>query len=237
MEIGSLSYRDVARTIDHALLRPELTPADAAAGVALGRRYDVAAVCVRPCDVARAREALAGSSTEVCTVVGFPHGSSTTATKVAESQQAIAEGAGELDVVLNVGWLRAGLVDDVRDELAAVVAAARQAHAIVKVILETAYLDDDQKRAGCLAAEAAGAHFVKTSTGYPATATVEDVRLLREAASPALQVEAAGGIRTLDALLALASAGASRFGTSATVAILDELSSRLRAAEEQAATR
>jgi deoxyribose-phosphate aldolase len=223
------STRDVAKAIDHSLLRPELELDGVRAGLETARRLDVAAACVRPCDVPLARELLAGSDVKVCTVVGFPHGSSATATKVFEAERALAEGAEELDLVLNIGRLRSGAADEVRAEIAAVVAAAR-GRALVKVILETAYLDEAQKVLGCRLADDAGADFVKTSTGFaPSGATLEDIRLLRRSVSPRVQVKAAGGIRTLDALLAALEAGATRIGATATEQILAEAEARRKA--------
>jgi deoxyribose-phosphate aldolase len=230
------STRDVAKAIDHSLLRPELELDGVRAGLETARRLDVAAACVRPCDVPLARELLAGSDVKVCTVVGFPHGSSATATKVFEAERALAEGAEELDLVLNIGRLRSGAADEVRAEIAAVVAAAR-GRALVKVILETAYLDEAQKVLGCRLADDAGADFVKTSTGFaPSGATLEDIRLLRRSVSPRVQVKAAGGIRTLDALLAALEAGATRIGATATEHILAEVEARRKARPVPAGT-
>jgi deoxyribose-phosphate aldolase len=186
----------------------------------------VASVCVRPCDVPLAVRLLAGSGVATGTVIGFPHGAHTTATKVFEAQDAIANGATELDMVLNIGQLRSGHDDLVRDDIAAVVQAAA-GRAVVKVILENAYLTDEQKITACRMATEAGANFVKTSTGYaPSGATVADLRLMRANTPPHVQVKAAGGIRTLDAMLAVLDAGATRVGATATRAILDEFSAR-----------
>jgi deoxyribose-phosphate aldolase len=222
LTLERLAYRDVAKAIDHSLLRPELDDDAVRDGCAVAREYDVASVCVRPADVATAHELLAGSDVRVGTVIGFPHGAHATAIKVAEAERAMADGAVELDMVLNIGALRSGRDADVREDIAAVVGAAR-GRAIVKVILENAYLDRDQKVRGCRLAEAAGADFVKTSTGFaPSGATVEDLRLMRRTVSDRVQVKAAGGVRTLDALLEALNAGATRVGATATKAILDE---------------
>jgi deoxyribose-phosphate aldolase len=229
------TYREVAKTIDHSLLRPELDLDAVRAGCEVARRLGVASVCVKPCDVALARELLAGSDVKVTTVIGFPHGSSTTATKVFEAERAIADGAEELDMVLNVGRLRSGEADEVRSEIAAVVAATR-GRAIVKVILENAYLDEAQKALGCRLAEEAGARFVKTSTGYASSgATPEDLRLMRRSVSPDVELKAAGGIRTLDDLLAALEAGATRIGTTASERILAELEERSTQADARQA--
>ena len=182
--------------------------------------------CCRPLDVARCADALAGTDVLVGTVIGFPHGSHLTATKVFEAERAMEQGAVELDMVIAIGMLRSGELDYVRDDITAVVAAAGDT-AIVKVILENAYLTDDEKVQGCRLVEAAGAAYVKTSTGYaPTGATVADLRLMRASVSPAVKVKAAGGVRTLDALIDCLNAGIDRCGATATAAIIDELRTR-----------
>ena len=218
----NITYSQLAKVIDHSLLKPELTEAEVIAGCALARRYHVASVCCKPADVALAARELAGSDVAVGTVIGFPHGNSATPIKVAEARQAVQDGAVELDMVINIGALRSGKLDYVRDEIRAVVEAAR-GQALVKVILENAYLTDEQKISACKLAEAAGADFVKTSTGFaPSGATLEDVRLMRRSVSPRVQVKCAGGVRTLPALLEMIDAGVTRSGATATAAILDE---------------
>jgi deoxyribose-phosphate aldolase len=225
--VETLSYRDVAKTIDHSLLRPELDLATVEEGVRLAVRHDVASATVRPADVALAARLVAGSDVLVSTVVGFPHGSSATSTKVAEAERALADGALELDMVLNIGRLRSGLDVEVADEIAAVVAVARGGGAIVKVILENAYLTDGEKVRGCRLSEEAGAAFVKTSTGFaPTGATLEDLRLMRASVSPAVQVKAAGGVRTLEALLEVMAVGVTRIGATATATILEDFEAR-----------
>jgi len=224
--VETISERKVAKTIDHSLLKPELTVDEVVAGCAVAVAYNVASVCCRPIDVERCRDALAGTDVLVGTVIGFPHGSNLTATKVFEARQAIDQGAVELDMVLPIGLLRSGLLEAVGDDIAAVVTAAGSS-AIVKVILENAYLDHDQKVAACRVAEAAGAAYVKTSTGYaPSGSTLEDLRLMRATVSPAVKVKAAGGVRTLDALVDGLNAGIDRCGATATAAIIDELRAR-----------
>jgi deoxyribose-phosphate aldolase len=224
--VGALTYAQVAKTIDHSLLRPELTIQEVKAGCELALQYDVASVCVKPCDVALAAELLAGSDVKVGTVIGFPHGGTTTAAKVFEAQQALEQGATELDMVLNIGRLRSGRAAEVEQDIRAVVEAAGD-RAIVKVILENAYLTDEEKVCGCKLVEAAGAHFVKTSTGFaPSGATPEDLRLMRRIVSPKVQVKAAGGIRTLDALLDVLSIGVTRVGATATATILEDFKAR-----------
>jgi len=225
--IDRLSYRDIARTIDHSLLKPELDDAFIEAGCRLAAEYDVASVCVRPPDVARARQLLEGTDVAVGTVIGFPHGSHLTATKVFEARQALAEGATELDMVIQIGALRSGRDDDVRADIAAVVEVAHTAGALVKVILENAYLTDEEKVRGCLLTEAAGGDFVKTSTGFaPGGATHEDLALMRRTVSPHVQVKAAGGVRTLDGLLAVLELGVTRVGATQTKSILDDFVAR-----------
>jgi deoxyribose-phosphate aldolase len=226
LTVHDVTYERLAKAIDHSLLRPELTLDEVRRGCELAVRYDVASVCVRPADVPLAAEVLAGTRVAVGTVVGFPHGSHATATKVFEAERALADGATELDMVLNIGWLRSGEHDRVREDIRAVVEAAR-GRGLVKVILETAYLDRDQKVAGCRLAEEAGADFVKTSTGFgPGGMTLEDIRLMRAAVSPRVKVKAAHGVRTLDALLQALAAGADRVGATRTADILDEYRAR-----------
>ena len=222
----TLTYRQTAKTIDHSLLKPELTEADVVAGCELARRYDVASVCVRPCDVPLAAKLLADCDMVVGTVVGFPHGGNTTATKVFEANDAIANGAVELDMLLNIGRLRSRHDEAVGRDIAAVVEAAGD-RAIVKVILENAYLSDDEKERGSRLAAAVGAAFVKTSTGFaPSGATREDLRLMRASVPADVQVKAVGGVRTLDALLDVIDVGVTRIGATATAAILDEFRRR-----------
>src|SRR5918997_6303019 len=190
--IDRLTYRDVAKTIDHSLLRPELDDNFIEQNCRLAVDYDVASVTCRPVDVARAVTLVAGSDVKVGTVVGFPHGSHLTATKVFETGRALEQGAREIDMVLNIGALKSGRDVDVAADIAAVVEVAHAAGAIVKVIFENAYLTDDEKVRACRASEAAGADFVKTSTGFAASgATHEDLTLMRRNVSPHIQVKAA----------------------------------------------
>jgi deoxyribose-phosphate aldolase len=225
--VETITEEKVAGTIDHSLLRPELTVDEVLAGCALAATYRVASVCCRPLDVARCRDALAGTGVAVGTVVGFPHGSSTTAVKVTEAERALEDGATELDMVLPIGWLRSGEDAYVQDDVAAVVAVSHPAGAIVKVILENAYLSDEQKVRGCQLSEKAGADFVKTSTGYaPSGSTMDDLRLMRASVSDRVKVKAAGGIRTLDLLIEGLNAGMDRCGATATAAIIDDLRRR-----------
>ena len=221
----TLTYAKVAKTIDHSLLRPELTEEDVIAGCALARRYHVASVCVKPCDVPLAVRELTGSDVAVGTVVGFPHGSSTSQTKAFEARQVTQLGATEVDMVINIGWLRSGADERVQRDIGAVVEAA--GGKLVKVILENAYLTDEEKIRGCHLVEAAGADFVKTSTGFAASgATLDDLRLMRREVSSRIQVKAAGGVRTLDALLDVLDTGVTRVGATATQQILDDFQVR-----------
>ena len=202
MDFDALTERDIAKTIDHSLLRPELDDEFVEEGCRLAARYDVASVCVPPAHVRRAKAILEGTDVAVGTVVGFPHGYCTTETKVAETRQALADGATEIDMVIHIGALKSGRDTEVQADIAAVVDASHAGGAIVKVIFENAYLTDDEKVRACRLTEAAGAEFVKTSTGFaPTGATHDDLRLMRANTSPHIQVKAAGGVRTLDALL------------------------------------
>lgn len=219
----SLTYERIAKTIDHSLLKPELTIDEVVVGCQLALSYHVASVCVKPSDVALAAGILTGSDVKVGTVVGFPHGSSTTATKAFEGRQALEDGAEELDMVINIGRMRSHEDDYVYRDIAAVVEAA-DGRAIVKVILENSYLTDDEKVRACELAERAGADFVKTSTGFaPSGASVHDIDLMRASVSPKVQIKAAHGVRTLDALLEMMQHGVTRVGATATQTILDEV--------------
>ena len=223
----SMTERDIAKTIDHSLLRPELDDDFIEAGCRLAAEYDVASVCVRPADVRRAASILAGTDVAVGTVIGFPHGNHRTETKVFEARLALADGATELDMVILIGALKSGRDAEVLADIAAVVDVAHAAGAIVKVIFENAYLTDAEKVLACHLSEAAGADFVKTSTGFaPGGATHEDLALMRRSVSPHIQVKAAGGVRTLDALLDVMALGVTRVGATATKAILDDFRAR-----------
>lgn len=225
MPVSALTAATLAGMIDHAILKPELTRTEVDAGLDTAARYRIFSVCVRPSDVAHAAARLSGSGVAVGTVIGFPHGTTSTAAKVAEARQAVADGAAELDMVLHVGRLRGGDTGRVEADIRAVVEAGRGR--IVKVILETALLSDDDIVAGCRAAERAGAAFVKTSTGFAGGgATVAHVELMRRSVGPSMQVKASGGVRDLDTVLALHAAGVTRFGTSATATILDDAAAR-----------
>ena len=214
--------RAIAQLIDHTLLKPGATRSQVEQVCREALTYRFASVCVNPYWVPLVASELAGSGVTVCTVAGFPLGATSTPAKVAETGVALRDGAREIDMVLNIGALRSGDLDIVQRDIAAVVEAAHGGGAIVKVILETALLDAAQKLSACRVAVAAGADFVKTSTGFAASgATVEDVALLREAVGPSLGVKASGGIRTLADLERMVAAGATRIGASAGVAIVE----------------
>jgi len=222
LNIKDLTYEQVAKTLDHALLKPEMTEADIIAGCEMAKRYRIAAVSVKPCYLPLVVRELDGSEVAAGTVVSFPHGHSTTPVKIYEALNGVDNGAVELDIVMNVGALRSGAYDIVRDEISAIVDAV-SGRALVKVILENHYLTKDQIIEACELLEEAGVDFVKTATGYAESgATAADVQLMRRTVSAAVQVKAAGGIRTLADVLAMMDAGATRVGTSATAAILED---------------
>jgi deoxyribose-phosphate aldolase len=212
----------VAALIDHTILKPEATRDDVVKVCHEARQYGFASVCVNPYWVPLVRAELAGSAVKVCTVVGFPLGATSTEAKVAETAAAVRVGAQEIDMVINIGALRSGDRDTVRQDIRRVVETAHEAGAIVKVILETALLDDAQKVAACELAKQAGADLVKTSTGFStAGATAHDVALMRGVVGPGMGVKAAGGIRTLSDLRAMTAAGATRIGASASIKIVE----------------
>jgi deoxyribose-phosphate aldolase len=212
----------IAALIDHTLLKPEATEADIRRICGEAREYGFASVCVNPYWVPVVAKELAGSSVKVCSVIGFPLGASAIGIKVAETSAAIRAGAREIDMVINIGELRGGNLEAVEYDIRAVVSAAHGGGAIVKVILETALLDDGQKIAACHLSKKAGAEFVKTSTGFgPHGATLEDVALMRKTVGPDMGVKASGGIRTLEDLRKMVAAGATRIGTSAGVKIVE----------------
>ncbi len=234
LTIDGLTERDIAKTIDHSLLRPELEDDFILDGCRLAARYDVASVCVRPADVVRAAALLRGTDVAVGTTIGFPHGNHATDVKVFEAQRALSDGATELDMVLKIGALKSGRDQDVLADIRAVVEVGHAAGAIIKVIFENAYLTDDEKVRACHLTEAAGADFVKTSTGFgPGGATHDDLRLMRANTSPHIQVKAAGGVRTLDARLEVMALGVTRIGATATEAIIEDF--RARTADRQQA--
>ena len=205
--------------IDHTNLKPSATRADIEKLCAEARAYHFASVCVHPCNLPLCRELLAGSDVKLCTVIGFPLGQNTTAVKLAETEDAYTMGCDEFDMVINVGRLKDGDTDFVRDEISAVVAATHGK--TVKVIIETGLLTDEEKAVATRLSCEAGAHFVKTCTGFSAgVATVEDIRIMKASITPGVSLKASAGIRTYEDAMALIEAGADRIGTSAGVAIM-----------------
>jgi deoxyribose-phosphate aldolase len=212
----------IAALIDHTILKPDATRADVLKVCREAREYRFASVCVNPYWVPLVARELAGSGVKVCSVVGFPLGATTTDAKVAETAGALRNGAQEIDMVINVGALRSGDFDAVGNDIRQVVRVAHQAGAIVKVILETALLDDTQKTTASRLAKAAGADFVKTSTGFSSSgATAHDIALMRAAVGPEMGIKASGGIRTLQDVQTMTAAGATRIGASASVKIVE----------------
>jgi deoxyribose-phosphate aldolase len=214
----------VARLIDHTVLKPETTADDIRALCAEAREHCFASVCVNPCYVPLAADALRGAVPAVCTVLGFPFGASRSAVKAFEAEQAVRDGATELDMVLNVGFLKSAMYAEVEADIRAVVEATRQASggkALVKVILETALLTDEEKVIACVLAQNAGADFVKTSTGFSTGgASPQDVALMRRVVGEGMGVKASGGVRSYEDAMTMVAHGASRIGASASVAIV-----------------
>ncbi|HXZ31164.1 MAG TPA: deoxyribose-phosphate aldolase [Terriglobales bacterium] len=222
------SYSDLAKMIDHSLLNPALTWQDFEDGIALALAYDVASVCIMPYALKCCAERLRGSTVRASTTIGFPHGGHTTAIKVAEARQALADGGEELDMVVNISKVLSGDWQYVRDDIRAVVEEAHAADRKVKVIFENAYLNDEQKIRLCGICGELRADWVKTSTGYaPSGATEADLALMRKYSPPYVQVKAAGGIRDLDALLRVRALGVTRCGATRTASMLDEARRRL----------
>lgn len=210
---------DIAPLIDHTLLNQSATPEQIEQWCHEADRYHFASVCVYPCYVRQAADLLHGKKPKVCTVIGFPCGATTAAVKLYESLEAVELGATELDVVINLGWLKAGKIDEMYQEIAAI---CQETNQVVKAILETAVLTNAEKK---LAAEAlldAGVTFLKTSTGWYGGATVEDVRFLKEVTEEQVGIKASGGIRTYEQAIELVSAGATRLGTSQGVELLQQ---------------
>ena len=215
--------KPLAKYIDHTLLHPDATQAQVEATLAEAKRYGFASVCLNPYWVPLASAVLAGSDVKVCTVIGFPLGANTTFVKVAEANHALDEGAQELDMVLNIGELKANHDDQVRADIQAVAAATHAKGALLKVIIEASLLTDEEKIRACSLSEAADADFVKTSTGFAdGGATVHDIVLMKQAVGTRLGVKAAGGIHSYQEAQALIDAGADRIGASAGVQILKE---------------
>jgi len=222
------AYADIAGMIDHSLLNPTLTVEDLERGCKLARDYQVGSVCIMPYYLARCAEILAGSIVKASTTIGFPHGGHTTTIKVAEACQALSDGGQELDMVVNISKVLSGDWDYVCSDIRAVIDVTHAAGAKVKVIFENCYLKDEHKIRLCGICGELGADWVKTSTGYGSGgATRDDLQLMRKYAPPQVQVKAAGGVRTLDALLDVRALGVTRVGATRTAEILDECKRRL----------
>ena len=209
------------KTIDHTILNPDATKDEVIKVIDEAKAYNFASVCLEPCWVTLAAERLADSDVKVCTVIGFPLGANTKTVKAFEAKEAVENGADEVDMVLNIGALKSGEYDLVLEDMKAVREAAKDA--VVKVILETCLLTDDEKKKACALAKEAGMDFVKTSTGFStAGATTDDVKLMREAVGDAMGVKASGDIRDRETAEAMIAAGASRIGASKSIAIVGE---------------
>ena len=223
-----LTYELIARRIDHSLLQPTLTEEELENGCALAAEYAVASVCIKPFAVPLAERLLRGTDVAVGTTIGFPHGGHATDVKVHEANRAMDDGATELDMVVNIGQVVGGDWPAVARDVEAVVKAAHARDALVKVIFENCYLNDDQKVRLCHICGEVGADYVKTSTGYgTGGATREDLVLMRKSAPAAVKLKAAGGVRTLDQAIEGVELGCDRFGASRTAEILDALKARL----------
>ncbi len=222
------TYSDLAKMIDHSLLNPTLTQDDLEQGIRLALDYDVASVCIMPYYLKRCAELLQGSDVRASTTIGFPHGGHTTAIKVAEARQALADGGQELDMVVNISQVLSGNWDYVADDIRAVTGVTHAAGQKIKVIFENSYLNDDQKIMLCKLCGEIGVDWVKTATGYGAGgATDEDLRLMREHSPSRVQVKAAGGVRSLERLLEVRALGVTRAGATRTATILDAAKERL----------
>jgi deoxyribose-phosphate aldolase len=237
------TVRELAKMIDHSLLHPTMTDADVREGCELSLKYDVATACVKPYSVAQARDIFAGSDVAVCSVIGFPHGNSTPRLKVLETEAAIADGATEIDMVANAGKVLGGDWRYVADEIRAVNEACAARGAILKVIFENDFLQDEQIIRLCEICSEAKVAFVKTSTGYGFVkqangdynykgATEHHLKLMRQHSAPEVQIKAAGGVRTLDDLLRVRELGVTRIGATATAAILEAAKQRFECAGE-----
>ena len=214
------SYEDIAKMIDHSLLNPTLTADEIEKGCRLALDYDAASVCILPYYLKRCAELLRGSRVKASTTIGFPHGGHTTVVKVAEARQALADGGQELDMVVNISAVLSGNWSYVREDLRAVIEVTHAAGQKVKVIFENCYLNNDQKIRLCEISSELNADWVKTSTGYgTGGATIEDLVLMRKHTPPHVQVKAAGGVRDLDALLAVRAVGVSRSGATRTASM------------------
>jgi len=222
------TYQDIAKMIDHSLLNPTLTVDQLEAGLTIARDYDVASACIMPYYLKQCAEILAGSTVKASTTIGFPHGGHTTAVKVAEARQALKDGGEELDMVVNISKVLSGDWDYVRADLKAVIEVTHEYGQRVKVIFENCYLNNEQKIRLCEICGELKADWVKTSTGYgTGGATDEDLTLMRQHSPKQVQVKAAGGVRSLDRLLAVRALGVTRVGATRTVSMLEDCKQRL----------
>ncbi len=228
--MADYTYADIAKMIDHSLLQQTLTDAELEEGCRVARAYDVASVCIKPYAVKMAAELLKGSTVAVGTTIGFPHGGHLTAVKVYEAERAMDDGASELDMVVNIGKVISKDWRHVADDIRAVVDAAHGRRALVKVIFENCFLQDEHKEQLCRICGEVGADYVKTSTGYGSSGALDaDLKLMRRCSPPQVKVKAAGGVRSFDRLLAVRALGVSRVGATASKPILDECKARLKA--------
>lgn len=222
------TYEDIAKMIDHSLLNPKMTDKELEEGCYIAAKYGVASVCIKPYFVRQAVKILDGTGVKTGTTIGFPHGGHLTNIKVIEAEQALSDGAGELDMVVNIGKVLSLDWDYVANDIRSIVDIGHSCNAIVKVIFENFYLQDEHKIKLCEICGKVGADFVKTSTGYAdGGATIEDIKLMRKYSPPYIQVKAAGGIRTLDQALEVKAIGVTRIGATRTVDILEECKRRL----------
>lgn len=229
--MSNYTYEEIAKMIDHSLLNPTLTIAELEEGCALARHYNAASVCIMPYYLSRCAELLSGSTVQPSTTIGFPHGGHTTAIKLAEARQALADGGTELDMVINISRAKSGDWSYVAAEIKALTELTHVNGAKIKVIFENAYHDDAAKIRLCEICGEIGVDWVKTSTGYaPTGATIEDLILMRQHSPANVQVKAAGGVRDLDALLKVRDIGVTRVGATRTAGMLDECRKRLNLA-------
>jgi len=218
------NYDEIAKMIDHSLLRPEFTDQDIEEGCRLAVEYGVAAVSVRPSDVQLAKKVLKGSDVLIDSVIGFPHGTTTTLTKVTEAMEAVENGADELDMVLNIGKLSSGDYEFVRADIQAVKDVTSEKNVILKVIFENCFLNEEQIIAACRICNEVEVDFIKTSTGFGSGGAVDrDLKIMRQYAKPGIQLKAAGGVRTLERAIEIRKLGCTRFGCTVTAGILERL--------------
>ena len=217
-------YEEIAKMIDHSLLKPNLTDEEIVQGCRIAHEYNVATVCVRPGDVKMVKEVLKESEVMVTTVIGFPHGTTTTNTKLEETKEAIQNGAVELDLVLHIGKLKSGNYEYVKEEIEKITRYAHSKNVKIKVIFENCYLSDQEKIKACEICNQVNVDWVKTSTGYGTGGAEEkDLKLMRKHCKPEIQIKAAGGVRTLERAIEMKKIGCTRIGASATVDILERL--------------